>query len=174
MLWCYCFQSHWIMLTWCQCYFFVKHFLLLWGNAVIVFKVPGMESNSRSWQADSDTLIMPEIGSYFLLARFVIFFETIGCAHRLAWKLMSCSKSLSCNIFLALSNYWLCIYLAHRWTHSILCLIPNWSDLPSSSTLTISRSLPRWASEPAILQMEHILGFQFFSNAFSYRVGITF
>ena len=122
---------------------------------------------------------MPEIGSYFQPARLVIFsqdifFQTIGCAH--GWvhsPLISATYVLLENFilkhFLAFSNYWLCIYLAHRWAHSIPCLIPNWSDLPSSSTLTISRSLPRWASEPAILQMEHILGFQFFSNAFLRR-----
>ena len=145
MLWCYCFQSHWIMLTWCQCYFFVKHFLLLWGNAVIVFKVPGMESNSRSWQADSDTLIMPEIGSYFQLARFAIFHSFSFCLrHFLAlsncwlclypahwwahFPLISATICPALKIYLetfSLSNYWLCIRLAHRWTHSIQLSYPK-------------------------------------------------
>ena len=146
------------------------------------FQSPGKGSNSRSRQADSDTLIMPEIGSYFQLARFAIFHSFSFCLrHFLAlsncwlclypahwwahFPLISATICPALKIYLetfSLSNYWLCIRLAHRWTHSIPCLIPNWSDLPSSSTLTISRSLPHWASEPGILQMKYILGFNFF------------
>ena len=65
------------------------------------FQSPGKESNSRSWQTDSDTLIMPEIGSYFQLARFAIFHSFSFCLRH----------------FLALSNFWLCWYPAHWWAH---------------------------------------------------------
>ena len=120
------------------------------------------------WYSDNawDWVLFPT-GPICHFLSFGIFFQTIGCAH--GWvhsPLISATYVLLENFilkhFLAFSNYWLCIYLAHRWAHSIPCLIPNWSDLPSSSTLTISRSLPHWASEPGILQMKYILGFNFF------------